>query len=126
MSISNDLNYLHSFLNEIESKIYNLNGEIENIKGHIKELEEFEQKKRAEKETLTQELECLIKQIREKEELKQKEQYDLEVLYRRNTDSLKCSCYSQEYDIPVSAKRIIPVDDGGKPIKELANGKWSR
>jgi len=126
MSTSYELNYLYSLLKKIEGKKYVLNNEIENIKSHRRELEELEEKKEREKEALIQELECLINEIREKEELKQKELYDLEVLYKRNTDSLKCSCYSQEYDIPVASKRIIPVDNNGNPIKELSNGKWSR
>lgn len=126
MSISNDLNFLYYQTDKLKEKICFFDAEIENIKGHRRELEELEEKKREEKEVLTQKLECLINEIREKEELKQKELYDLEVLYKRNTDSLKCSCYSQEYDIPVSAKRIIPVDNNGNPIKELSNGKWSR
>jgi len=126
MSISNDLNFLYYQTDKLKEKICFFDAEIEKIKGHRRELEELEEKKREEKEVLTQKLECLINEIREKEELKQKELYDLEVLYKRNTDSLKCSCYSQEYDIPVSAKRIIPVDNNGNPIKELSNGKWSR
>jgi hypothetical protein len=126
MSISNDLNLLYYQTDKLKEKICFFDAEIENIKHHRKELEELEGKKREEKEALTQEFECLIKRIREKEELKQKELYDLEVLYKRKTDSLKCSCYSQEYDIPVASKRIIPVDNNGNPIKELSNGKWSR
>lgn len=126
MITSNELNYLHSQINRIEEKIYGLNDEIENIKGHRIELEELEQKRIYEKEALTQELECLIKRIREKEELKQKEKYDLENSYEPLTSSMKCSASNAEYNRPVASQRIIPVDNDGKPIKELSNGKWSR